>query len=152
MDHETNQDISLTRSKTSFVPRKKQTARRKGQLFTQKEEKMGLTLLAQGLSDDTIAAQLKRSAGAIKRLRVKYQGLIDALPTGQDYAVIKSGLINVGEFNALKSVIETVQDPAIRCRDAAFAFKVLHEAGRLERGLSTRNTESHHTYTRISID
>lgn len=59
-----------------------------------------------------------------------------------EYADVRRNLLSATEISALKLINDPRKLEAASLRDAAYAFKELYHAGRLERGLSTSNVQS----------
>lgn len=71
-----------------------------------------------------------------------------------EYREYREKMIASVEQTALESVVVqlTSCNPDDKLRDKAYAFDVLHRAGRLERGASTSNVSVKAQYTEVSLD
>ena len=94
-------------------------------------------LLAAGKTVAEISQELQLHSNTVrqwsKELLEKYPELMNV----GEYEQNRADLISAIEGKALKSIHDKITDAHVK--DATLAFKVLHSAGRLERGLSSTN-------------
>lgn len=102
-----------------------------------------LSMIARGLGSKTIAKALGIPLGTakkrVKELKPILFGLRNEAPW---YQGIRGDVLNAAEFRAVKSMMDPRKHAKAGLKDAAYAFKAIHAANRLERNLTTANTAS----------
>lgn len=126
------------------VKSRKYTARK----ITRRQEGQILEMAAQNQSLLTIAKRFDLSEKAVSKFLHQYDGLFKLLPDVDNYRHAKARLFDAAEFRILQSLVQESKIKKASLNNCAYALKVLHEAGRLEKGLSTSNVHTK-TYTQI---
>ena len=100
---------------------------------------LAAVMASNGQSTKTIANKLGITAGTVRRWSKAILDSYPNLPEVLEYDENRADLVAHIEGKALKSIHDKIDKPNVALKDATLAFKVLHTAGRLERGLSSQN-------------
>ncbi len=99
-------------------------------------------------TQEEISRELGVSPKTIRSWMKKTVEDFPSLPAAVDsYPSERMDIVQTVERKALKSVHDKLDDPSATLRDATIAFKTLHMAGRLERNLSTENSDQKISFT-----
>lgn len=101
-----------------------------------------LTMAARGNGYRTIAKALSIPESTVKARLRQFRPVLSQLGNSEFYRDTRESVITAAEFQALKSMMATDKHAEATLQQSAYAFKVLHSAGRLERNLSTANVST----------
>lgn len=107
-----------------------------------------------GLRQDRIAEEAGVSRRVVPEYLAKLAPIFPKIQEIAEYKQFREQVMQSVEQSALESVMTqlTSCNPDDKLRDKAYAFDVLHRAGRLERGASTSNVSVKAKYTEVALD
>lgn len=114
----------------------------KGLPLTARQQQKALELKRQGASTYAISNQLEKSWITVQKFLNQFEGLEKLASEAREYQGIKGEVLDAAQWSMVKSALSPEKVEAATLRDCAYAFKEFHAAGRLERGLSTKNVAS----------
>lgn len=119
---------------------------RKAKKFSDERIAHALSLLRSGVPPSTVARDIGCSPAAITQLKKRFSVLLTDPELLKDFREVRADAIDALQITVLKSMNEAASargKKAPTLQHTAYAYKVLHEASRLEHGLSTKNIEQH---------
>lgn len=146
MSDEVSEAIGLTeayKAKTSAARKTsvRQKRKSKGKRVSRSEIAKIVELTSKGLSQHQVAKSLQRSQQTVHAV-LRDLGLLQ-LQTEEitQYAAARDIVLTNAEMRVIQSLNDPQKHRAASLRDCAYAFKELYQAGRLEKGLSTSNSQ-----------
>lgn len=108
-----------------------------------------IELIGKGLNQTDIGRVLERPQDLVAPYFRAFTGALLDMQEVKDYRELKSDILEATEAKAIKFLNDDRKMEAATLRDLAYAFKEIHSAGRLERGLPTKTVASF--TTRVSL-
>jgi hypothetical protein len=96
-----------------------------------------VTLRARNVPVGLIAQELDVTKNAVEQAIKEFRPLFQELGNIKHYRTIKADLLDAAQIVALKTIVRGADKASMR--DGAFSYRILNEASRLEKGLSTQN-------------
>lgn len=90
-------------------------------------------------TDSEIARMLGLDKSTVCKAKKRFASLFSEMPAVGAYRSVKADILEAAEIQALKTVNEGLKRSKTSVRDSTYAFKVLFDATRMEKGLSTKN-------------
>lgn len=139
--------IGISSPDRRTIKQRKGSRKRKTQLTTSEIAKVA-DLHTKGLGQKEIARVIERSQCAVANT-LKHLGLLEkSLESAKAYRDARDVVFTATEQRLIQSINDPSKHRAASLRDCAYAFKEIYHAGRLERGLSTSNSQQ----LRFTID
>ena len=105
-----------------------------------------------GCTPTEIGKEVLVNVDEVHRVLKLFEPIFPKLPQVEYYRKHKHELLDAGTLQLLESVLEPSGLAKARPNENAYALKVVHEIGRLEKGLSTANISSKVQFTNIDLD
>lgn len=132
-------DTEESKPKRTGRPKGRKTS---GRVVQQKRVAKILDLRARGLSVSEIGGAVGLKDGRVKDVLRKFRGVFTELQNHEQYQSVRRDLLNATELLILKSMNDPEKVANANLNQAAYAFKQIYDARRLEDGLSTSNVAS----------
>lgn len=123
---------------------------RKVKDLTNSETKKVISQMVAGVPIPVVAASVGISEGAVKQIREQFRDVFNTLGEVENYRKVKSDLFDAVELKALKSLMDQDKHDRATLNQVAYSLSVLHNAGRLEKNLSTANINTS-SYLRFEL-
>jgi hypothetical protein len=107
--------------------------------LTQKELSKAVQLLALGAGETAVQNQFGLSESGIRSIREQFKGIFQTLEEVDPYRKVKADLFDAVELRTLKSLVSEEKHEKASLNQCAYTLSVIHNAGRLEKNLSTSN-------------
>jgi hypothetical protein len=108
-----------------------------------------LALRASGRTLDEIAAATKAPRSTVFDLLQRFEGLTLAPEVLEAYEQNRPALLNAAELRLLRALVDEKKIDAASLNNAAYAFRQVFDARRLEHGQSTQNLALHELVERV---
>lgn len=127
-------------------------ARRRAEKVTQVQLSEILALKAKGVPQALIARDYGLSEAGVNKIVNRFSVVFTELKNVDNFRAIRSKLYDAGQLAALKSLVREDKLDRAGVRDLALAVDILGKHSRLERGLSTANSQNLNINASFTLD
>lgn len=118
--------------------------------LSSRERKEIMVQLAENIPHAAIAAQFGISDSTVASIRNEFSQIFKSLGKVEPYRKVKADLFDATELELLKSLNDSDKLERASLNQVAYSLQVVHNAGRLEKNLSTANVNVN-TYLRFEL-
>lgn len=117
--------------------------------YTAEQELKAMMLKSRGATNSEIVAVTGMPERTVRAKIQKFKEIFKQLENVDDFEIARQRILSASELELLKSMMSKKRLDNAKLGDIAKSFHVVHNAGRLAKGLSTANVETHR-FTEIS--
>ena len=126
----------------ALAPTVKIGSRKPKDRLSMSEQTKMIELIGKGLNQSDVAKVLDRPADMVGHYFRAFTNCLMDIGKVKDYRELKSDMLEATEARMIESLNDPIKIASASLRDVALSFKEVYMAGRMERGLSTKNVHT----------